>query len=1024
MKMPKPFPLLLCLAIFMQVSGFSQQTTIYEEPDATYRAALELYNKEKFGAAKELFTKTIELSSSAIEEPAASASYYAGMCAAELFHPDAEKRLMEFISHFPAHTHQHLARFQLGNLNYRKRNYADAVTWYASISGNQLTAEQRNEYSFRRGYSHFMTEDFRLARQMLAQVKDPQSPYFAPANYYYGHIAYIEKEYDTALLFFQKLHNDSNFGPVIPYYITHILFLQEKYDQLLAYAPALLEDAAPRRASEIAKLIGEAHFRKSQFREAIPFLQRYLNESGSNASREDQYQLGFAYYSIQDYEKAIPHLEKASTDTDELAQNAWYHLAASYLGSDQKRFARNAFQQAYQLNIVDDISRESLFNYAMLSFELSLDPYNEAILSFQKYINEYPNADNIAQAHEYLLTLYLTTSNYKEALSSIEKIPVNTPKLREAYQRIAYYRGVELFNNGNFSDAAVHFKKSRQHNENREITALSLFWEGETHYRIGDYKQSVQLHESFLVSPGAFTQTVYNRAHYSIGYAHFKEKNYSAAVTAFRKFINDRNEDRKLLNDAHLRIADSYFISKNYQASLDFYDRAIRIGAIDNDYAILQKGLVYGIMGQFDNKITTLEQFMRNYSQSTYAVDARYEMANTYLIMNNSGSAMNFFNQVISQHPNSSYVKSAMLKTGLIHFNNNDDDRALQVFKEVVAKYPGTPESQEALGAIRNIYVSLDKVDEFFNYSQNIGFANVSNAQQDSLLYIAAENRYMQGDCANAIRSFSNYLERFANGIFSLNAHFYRAECQYRSNAPDQALSDYAFVISRPKSKFSENALSRASQIEYRRGNFQQAYEHYKKLEELAEIRTNILEARVGQMRTLFRMGRFNDAILAARAVENMEKVPPEIIQETNLVLGISQSELSQYGVAVNALNKASENSNNEVAAQALYHLALISFKQGDYATSEKMIFDFVNRIAAHDYWLAKSFLLLADNYLEMENTFQARHTLQSIIDNYPGDDLKEEAQVKMRKIEEIEKANQKPATNDSLEIDFRGGGF
>jgi len=43
---------------------------------------------------------------------------------------------------------------------------------------------------------------------------------------------------------------------------------------------------------------------------------------------------------------------------------------------------------------------------------------------------------------------------------------------------------------------------------------------------------------------------------------------------------------------------------------------------------------------------------------------------------------------------------------------------------------------------------------------------------------------------------------------------------------------------------------------------------------------------------------------------------------------------------------------------------------------------------------------LLADNYTQKGNLFQARHTLQSIIDNYDGPEL---ASVARKKLEEIE---------------------
>ncbi|MFW5768305.1 MAG: hypothetical protein ACOCXO_08070, partial [Bacteroidota bacterium] len=55
--------------------------------------------------------------------------------------------------------------------------------------------------------------------------------------------------------------------------------------------------------------------------------------------------------------------------------------------------------------------------------------------------------------------------------------------------------------------------------------------------------------------------------------------------------------------------------------------------------------------------------------------------------------------------------------------------------------------------------------------------------------------------------------------------------------------------------------------------------------------------------------------------------------------------------------------------------------------------------------WLAKSFLLLADMYADKEAYFQARHILQSVIDNYnsESDGIKLEAQDKLQEVIELE---------------------
>ena len=56
----------------------------------------------------------------------------------------------------------------------------------------------------------------------------------------------------------------------------------------------------------------------------------------------------------------------------------------------------------------------------------------------------------------------------------------------------------------------------------------------------------------------------------------------------------------------------------------------------------------------------------------------------------------------------------------------------------------------------------------------------------------------------------------------------------------------------------------------------------------------------------------------------------------------------------------------------------------------------FPSKYADFAYWIAKGFILLADIYVKRDNTFQAEQTLQSIIDNYPGEDLKNIAYEKL----------------------------
>jgi hypothetical protein len=78
-----------------------------------------------------------------------------------------------------------------------------------------------------------------------------------------------------------------------------------------------------------------------------------------------------------------------------------------------------------------------------------------------------------------------------------------------------------------------------------------------------------------------------------------------------------------------------------------------------------------------------------------------------------------------------------------------------------------------------------------------------------------------------------------------------------------------------------------------------------------------------------------------------------------------------------------------------------------------------VKNLPNYDYWVTKTFILLADNYVALNDTFQAKATLQSIIDNYKGDDdILPTAKQKLDKLSPPDKQEQKPAGTDTKKQD------
>jgi TolA-binding protein len=496
-------------------------------------------------------------------------------------------------------------------------------------------------------------------------------------------------------------------------------------------------------------------------------------------------------------------------------------------------------------------------------------------------------------------------------------------------------------------------------------------------------------------------------------------KYYDNAVIEFQQFIG-RNVSggTEYQTDAMLRMGDCYFITKNYDEAIEYYEKAIVRNSPDSDYATYQTALSEGALGNSDKKITALRKIINSYPSSSYMDDAYFETATTYLLMNDNRNALSWFDNLISKFPNSSYVLESMQKKGLVYYNENQYDQALSSLKEVVEIYPGTDESKESLMTIRNIYMDKNQVDDYYVYVENIPFANVTANEQDSITYLAAENLYMNNQCGSATEAFGSYINKFPNGAFTLNANFYKAECELRLGNLDLALENYNSVLANPRSKFTENALMRAGEINFDNENFSAALENFNQLELNADYRENLTIAYEGQMECNYQLGNYRQAMDASRKLLTRDKLTNEQVLASHFILAKSALAIDSMSVARQEFEKTIELSDGERGAESKYMLAAIQYTLKNYVRAEEMIFELANEFPAYEYWKAKGFIMLADIYAINGNIFQAKQTLQSIIDNYPGQDLKDVAGQKLTTIIRQEEMEEEQAGDSIPEVE------
>ncbi|MBP1675298.1 MAG: tol-pal system protein YbgF, partial [Bacteroidetes bacterium] len=431
-------------AIIIQV--MSQVSFSGDDLGSVFNRAMDMYNKEKYAAAIRLFDTYIKDSDENNKILLAEAEYYAALSALRLFNPDSEYRMIIYLSTHPESPKINEARLSLGDYFYQNKSYRKACSYYEIVNRIELGSDKLPEYFFRYGYSLYIKGDKAKALMMFSEIKDIDTEYTAPAVYYFSHIAYEQKMYQTALEGFMTLRDDETFGPIVPFYIAQILYLNKDYDGILEIAPDLIKSAPKDRATELYRFIGDAYYNKGNYEEALSYLEKFA--AGAKASdREDKYQLGYCYYKTGNLDMAIKTLLATGARSDILSQNIWFVLGDCYLQKGDKKRAQFAFGQSSKMDFDKKMKEESLFNFAKLTYETSSSPFGEAIAAFQEYIELYPGSDRIEEAYNYLVATFTEIRNYKAALSSLDKIRNKDSRLEAAYQRVAFFRGLELFKN-------------------------------------------------------------------------------------------------------------------------------------------------------------------------------------------------------------------------------------------------------------------------------------------------------------------------------------------------------------------------------------------------------------------------------------------------------------------------------------------------------------------------------------------------------------------------------------------------
>ena len=914
------------------------------------------------------------------------ADYYIAMSRFEQGDPSSLALLQQFIERYPSSALAMEAQMKVGNYYFYRGQWESALLSYSLVRNRALDLNSDEDLEYRRAYCNLRLGNYNEAeRQYYALENSPR--YSGATDFYKAYLDYARGDYDTAREKFSHIPQSSELGYQSQYYITQIDYNKKQYRQVIEQGKALLaEQQNDYFDAELNRLVGESYYHMGNDNEARTYLRRYLDDCEGEPYRTAAYTMGVLDYRNGNYDAVVNDMLQVSDESDALTQSAYLYLGQAKRQLNDLNGANAAFQRAATMECDRSVRETAYYNYAVGVSKGARTPFDKSVDLFEGFLNEYPNSRYKDNVEGYLVDAYMNTTDYERALTSINRIKQPGAKVLKAKQNVLYNLGVQALANNKNSQAVDYFKQAIAVG-NYDATALneSRLWLAEAQYRLGNYKEAAKNQQEYVKTANKSDDN-YGLAQYNLGYSLYNEKRYPEAKTAFQNAIASKQLSNNLLADAYNRIGDAQYYARDFAGAQSSYDQASRLDKNSSgDYSMYQKGIMMGLSHQYADEIQQMDALIKAYPKSDLAPQAMLEKGNAQALLGKNNEALDTYAALLKAYPKSVEARKGLLQTALVNKSMDKEDAAIETYKKVIKQYPTSDEAQAAAEDMKLIYADRGQLAEFGKFLNSVPNApKIDVNEVERLTFEAAEKAAI--DTKPNIDKMQQYLKDYPAGAYVAKAKYYIARYHYGKGNYNEALSAIDEALKAGgDAAYAQDALAMRSDIYSRQGKYAEAMQSYKELAERATSDDNRTLAQLGALRVAKQMGDWRQVQDITGLLLDRGGLTANEEKEVTLDRALSLAQLGNTKDAEAAFRTLARDVNNEYGAQASYELSRMQYEVGNLSGAEETINELIEARTPHTYWLAKSFLTLADVYYKQNKVADARGTLQDLKSSYPG---------------------------------------
>jgi TolA-binding protein len=991
--------------------GMAQQPA-YHEALGIYKDATELLDKAKYGAAAEKFGEFITRSNETTfphdkGDLVSEARYCQALCAFNLLNANCSGLFHAFIAQYPNHPRVNEAQFYIGKMHYMRKEYKESIEPFEKVEAGNLTKDQVTETRFMLGYAYFKEGRDKDAMNKFRQIRLAEGTWGEMGAYFFAVLAYRDGQYAEAYDAFSRVKPDAKFAENLDVLKASSLLKLQRYEELDALGEKLLEEDG-KASGEVFYILANAAYDRNKFSDCLTYFEK-AEEKRVTMKREDHYRMGYCYYRRGDFAKAQTRFEKVTHEDDAIAQSAFYYLGHCFIKANKIENARTAFQKASSLKFDNEITGEALYQYAKASFETHF--FDEAQTALQTYLKDYPNTEYADEAKGLIGEILLFASNYKDAIDYLENNDgLRNNRSRAAYQRACYLYASSMFEKHKYDVASAHFKKAYNQNQDTKITLLAYYWYGESLFRQNGFEESASAFKTFLNQPNATRHELYPMAHYGIGWCKFRQNDFEEAGKNFEKFIGlaDRDKNREEYIDALLRAGDCEFAQKSFDGALRYYQQVRDFNAKNVDYAMYQIGLVHLRKAEYQRAAETFVQLAVKYQKSVHREQALLRAAQIYFsYIDDRPNALKYAQMLVKDHPDSKFLPTALVISGLTEGKSGNAEKAKYWFRQIAIDHCYDEDARTT--ALTNLTELLppeeyDLVERQSRDKCPLQSNDPSNEKTEELTIQIADQRFFDENYGSANERYTQYLKDFPAGQYLYHAHYFRGQGLEKVGRKDEALLDYEFVYkAAAPNEYTVKALKAAADLQFAKGNKLVATELYTAMQDKSNRYEDRMAAQFGRAEVAFSNEDYATARLDYLAVFSDPNTTDYSRTRARVKLAACDYFLGQKDDAFTAFKDIESKNANTFGAESQYYIARILYDRKEYAESQTNVLVFNEKYSNYNYWKARAFQVLAEDYIATQDTFQAIGTLESVISSlttkneFP--EIREQAQKRLDEI-------------------------